>query len=105
MSTGEPHDLPIDLAALMASVAGPAHGGTAMLVHHCEADGNGGGNHDAAALDAAFADAATRFGARAAAAWSDAPQTGAITYAVAASAAHRAEAFAACRLVVAALTA
>ena len=92
--------MPIDLAGLLAEVGGAAHGGTAVLV--CRGDGEIMGPRPG--VHAVLADAERRFGAVAAVAWREGTvPPGEPALAVAAAAPHRAEAFAACRMVLAAL--
>lgn len=92
--------LAIDVAALIACVGDVGHGGTAVVVHV----GDGSAWGDAPDVAAALALAAARFGARCEVAWRGGRvPAGEPAFAVAAAAAHRTEAFAACRLVAAAL--
>lgn len=90
----------IDIAALMRQVGDAGHGGTAVLVH----EGDGSVHGPCPSTDDAVTAAAAMHGAVCAVAWrAGAVPVGEAAFAVAAAAPHRAEAFAACRLVAAAL--
>jgi molybdopterin synthase catalytic subunit len=102
---------PLDLAALVAAVADPDHGGTATFIGSTRREG---GLHEVAELRyeayeelavgemaAVAAEAEARFGARVAVAHRvGVVAVGEASVAVAASAGHRPAAFAACRYVI-----
>lgn len=93
-------DAAIDLGALMALVGDPLHGGTVLLAHR----GDGSAQGPRPDVDDAIAQAAARHGARCAVAWrAGSVPAGEVAFAIAGAAPHRAEAFAGCQLVAAAL--